>query len=70
MQPELAPVRAAQRLLKDERSADEVLEELQESFGLDFVDAMASAAAASLLTSHGVAVAEESIGRPYVARAW
>jgi hypothetical protein len=63
---ELAPLRRAQQLLRTTVSAEEIISDLAHGFGLCFADAMAALAAASLLSTRGLVVAEEPIARPYV----
>lgn len=65
---ELASLRRAQDLLRCNKSTDEVVDELRRLFGFDFVDAIASVAAATLLSGSGVAIREEPFVRPYAAR--
>ena len=66
MQPELAPLRRAQTLLRNGGHVDDVIDELRLLFGLDFVDAMAAVAASVVLDEGGFTVPDEPFARPFV----
>jgi hypothetical protein len=60
-------VRRAQNLLFD-KSTEEVVEELRLRFDVDFVDAVASVAVATVLSRRGVALSHGRFVRPYAVR--
>ena len=64
---ELAPLRRAQGLLRCGKSSNEVVEDLRRQYGLDFVHAVASLAAATLLIDGGLGFPEEPFVRPFAA---
>jgi len=66
MNPDLAPLRHTQDLLRRVLHVDEVMDELRRVFRLDFVDAMAAIAACTALTTSGFTFPEEPFARPYV----
>jgi hypothetical protein len=66
MGPELASLRCANDLLQQGNCVDDVIDQLRQLFGLDFVDAMAAVAASVALTEGGFSLPEEPFARPYV----
>ena len=64
---ELAALRRVQGLLRCGRSSNEVVEDLRRQYGLDFVYAVASLAAATLLIDSGFGIPEEPFVRPFAA---
>lgn len=64
---ELAPLRRVQDLLRSGLSSNEVVEDLRRHFGLDFVHAVASLAAVTLLIGGGLDIPEEPFARPFTA---
>jgi hypothetical protein len=64
---ELAPLRRVQDLLRSGKSSNEVVEDLRRRYDLDFVHAIASLAAATLLIRGGLGIPEEPFVRPFTA---
>ena len=64
---ELAPLRRVQDLLRLGQSSNAVVEDLRRHYGLDFVHAVASLAAATLLIEGGLGIPEEPFLRPVTA---
>lgn len=64
---ELAPLRRVQDLLRCGTSANEVVEDLRRHYGLDYVHAIASLAAVTLLIRGGLNIPEEPFTRPFTA---
>jgi hypothetical protein len=53
---ELAPLRRAEELLRDGCTVEDIVDDLQLRFDLDFVDAMSAVAATTLVTKRGLSV--------------
>jgi hypothetical protein len=67
MADDLAPLRRAQDLLRCDASSNEVVDDLRRRYGLDFVDAVATLAAVTLLHGGGLSIPEVPFVRPFAA---
>ena len=63
------PLQRTQQLFYAGVSADDILDELQDEFGLDSATAIAAVASTLLIVAHVAATVDEPLVRPYLATA-